>query len=336
MRVPQMSRARVRFGVLVLLVAGTACSPSQKISDQELERLLQKLSMAELNDVLAKTQSEDAPSRTDFQGRALKTSRLFAAAQAVKGAFHRAQLMPRHENLDQLAVKIERDYLPLDEAEPLPLDPCPYSTAAELMASCPTQQEIRQIRQDFNIYFERPLIEHGVLVPWSCTPGGEESSLMLSMYNSFRLSRCIPFDASFPWAPEHENLYEWMQSTELTAIGYFWADEGDHSHGWNKRIYLIGNWLADPMYRAVSDPSAGVGLINYVALIAHETRHADVNIGHNCGSDDTDLDYMGAWAVHYHLAKMLAENTGDYFSNTEKSLLSGLAQTILGSRFCDL
>ncbi len=331
-----MRRVLAVCGIGLCLVATTACRPPEEISEEELQALLQKLPLARLNEIITEAQDRDLAATVELQGHWLKAARLLAAAQAAKGEIHRARLLPQHQDLDQIVVDLERDYLPLDEAAPLPPGLCPYDTAAELMASCPTREQIQQIRQDFNIYFERPLIDHGVLVPWSCTPGGGESSLMLSMYNSFRLALCIPFDAAFPWAPEHDNLYEWLQSAELTAIGYFWAEEGDRSHGWGKRIYLIGNWLADPMYRQVSDPSTGVGLINYVGLIAHETRHADINIGHNCGSNDTDLDYMGAWAVHYHLARMLAENTGDYFSSSEKQRLAWLAEGILDSRFCDL
>jgi len=52
---------------------------------------------------------------------------------------------------------------------------CPYQTADELLASCPTDEEIQQIRSDFNIYFEAGLSENGILVPWDCTQGGDES-----------------------------------------------------------------------------------------------------------------------------------------------------------------
>jgi hypothetical protein len=224
-------------------------------------------------------------------------------------------------------------FTPAPEA---PAGLCSYNTAAELVASCPTQEEIQQIRADFNIYFENGLIDNGVLVPWSCTADGDESSIMLSMYNAFRLLKCVPFDENFPWAPDYNNLYDWLKSLDLTAIGYIWAEEGEYNHGWNGRIYIIGNHLDHPMYRDIVNPQSGVGIIHPMVLLIHEARHAGDGVPHNCGYKDTDLEYMGAWAVQYYLLGMLAENTGNYFSDYERSSLLGSAQNIYETRFCDL
>ena len=67
------------------------------------------------------------------------------------------------------------------------------------------------------------------------------------------------------------------------------------------------------------------------------------NIGHNCETDkkkkyfskDTNLAYMGAWAVQYYLLNMLADNTGDFFTDYQKNQFRGSAQDILSTRFCD-
>jgi hypothetical protein len=194
---------------------------------------------------------------------------------------------------------------------------------------------VRQIRADFNICFDQALVDHGVLVPWSCSYDGSESSLMLSMYNMFRLAKCVPFNQGFPWEPSHSNLYDWWKSLSLSAIQFFWADSSPaYSSGWNKIVNLLGNNLAQGTYRHVVDPSTGVGVADLVVLMAHEARHAGYDIPHNCGSDDTNLAYMGAWAVQYYLLQALAQNTGQFFSEYEKQTFLGSAADILHTRFC--
>src|SRR5262249_17469433 len=162
---------------------------------------------------------------------------------------------------------------------------------------------------------DQTIVDAGALLPWTCTHGGSESSIMLSMYNTFRLAKSIPFSQTFPWDPDHDNLYDWLKSLDLAAIGYFGASSSeDLNHGWDKKVYLIGNNLAQPMYRQIINPQSGVGVIYLLVLLAHEARHAGYDIGHNCGSDDTNLAFMGAWAVQYYLLQMLALNTGQFFS----------------------
>jgi hypothetical protein len=91
------------------------------------------------------------------------------------------------------------------------------------------------------------------------------------------------------------------------------------------------------MYREIINHQSGVGIIHALALLVHEARHAGYNIGHNCkdGIRDTNLAFMGAWAVQYYLFKMLAENTGSFFSDYEKNMLLGNAQNILAFGFCN-
>jgi len=175
------------------------------------------------------------------------------------------------------------------------------------------------------------------------------------MYNSFRMLKCIPFDEEFPWAQGHwewyyrfwfpslrwvqgyKNLYDWLKGAHLVSIGYFYpADADDKSHGWDKRIYLRGDNLIKPDHRKVVDSRTRVGLIDAAVLIFHESRHAAVNIGHNCGTKDSNLDYMGAWAVQYYCLKMMGETAGNFFTEYQKSEMLYRAQRVLDTRFCDL
>jgi hypothetical protein len=75
-----------------------------------------------------------------------------------------------------------------------------------------------------------------------------------------------------------------------------------------------------------------------VVLLVHEATHAGYNKGHNCpdGVRDTNLAYMGAWAVQYYLLKMLGENTpAGFFTPHQTQMLQGNSQDILNTRFCN-
>jgi hypothetical protein len=217
----------------------------------------------------------------------------------------------------------------------LPID-CPYATAAELVASCPTAYEIQKIRSDFNIVFDEGLITNDIQAPWNCQDTGDDSSIMLTMYNSFRLLMCVPLDQPLPWAPEHDNLYEWMQSLDLVEIKYYLASEGQNSHAWPGHVAIKGNNMADPIYRDVVNPQSGVGVIYSAVLLVHEARHAGDNILHDCGYKDSNLEFMGAWAVQYYLLNMLAEHSGDYFTAYEMEQFAWEAESLLETRFCEL
>jgi hypothetical protein len=267
--------------------------------------------------------------------------RVWDMAKEVKVTLHREFLDPReHRDYVPLARKLELNDLRKLRLPRIPLpSPTPwnYASANQLVSTCPFEQEIQQIRNDFNIYFEKGLIDHGILQPWSCTNNGKESSIMLSMYNIFRLAKCIPFSKNFPWSPSQSNLYDWLKSLNLTSIGFFWAQQNEYSHASGKEIYLRGNLLGDPIYREIVNPQTGVGIVHVLVLLVHEARHAGYNIGHNCGggAKDTNLAYMGAWAVQYYLLKMLAEDTGNFFTDYEKNMFLGSAQNVLTTRFCD-
>lgn len=315
--------------------------PRKITSEKRITTLFKQLGIEKVNDIIRKIES--SPNKyIEVNNHRINPKQGLYIAREVKGAFHRELLdPPKHRDCVPFPRALQFTDLRSLAIPWFPPPPAPtpwnYDSADQLVATCPFEQEIQQIRNDFNIYFEKGLIDHGVLKPWSCTTNGKESSIMLSMYNIFRLLKCVPFNTNFPWSPSHTNLYDWLKSLNLTAIGFFWAQQNEYSNAWGKRIYLIGNCLEDPIYREIVNPQTGVGIIHVLVLLAHEARHAGYNIGHNCGGGvkDTNLAYMGAWAVQYYLLKMLAENTGNFFSDYEKNALLGSAQDTLAIRFCD-
>jgi hypothetical protein len=316
-------------------------------SEERIKAMFRKAGLEKVEEIIERIES--SPKRkVVVNNLRINTKQGLHLANKVKGELIREFLDPQdHRDMVPFEKKLKLTDLnsltiPL---LPVPIPPAPWNciSADQLVATCPFEQEIQQIRSDFNIYFDKGLIDHGVLQPWNCTNNGGESSIMLSMYNIFRLTKCIPFDTSFPWSTSHSNLYVWLKSLNLPAIGFFWADPGVPSHARGNRIFLAGNQLADPIFREIINPQTGMGIIFYVTLLAHEARHAGYNIGHNCETDkkkkyfskDTNLAYMGAWAVQYYLLNMLADNTGDFFTDYQKNQFRGSAQDILTTRFCD-
>lgn len=310
---------------ILLIIVGCAKEPT--ISDENLEEELGKLSDEELEKILDEGESEQdkalAGQATQWGayraigGKQVKLNRLTIATQKVY-----------RKRLKQRVYQIERvqPFVRVDAGIN-----CGYETAAELLATCPTAEERRIIRRDFNIAFDQEP------PAWDCTNGGDESSIMLSMYNTFRLMKCIPFDENFIWAPQHNNLYDWMKSLNLDLIQYFSCPGGGcFNHAGGRNIYLMMDNLGNLEYRQVVNPQMGNGLGFAPVLIVHEARHTTPggNKPHTCGSNDNTLNELGAWGVQHHLLNMLADNTGNFFSNYEKNTFRYSAQNILNTRFC--
>jgi hypothetical protein len=302
---------------------------------RQTQAWLRKRSIEEIGEIIGKLEAANGHNVVVAKHR-LEPSLALPLAYKVKGALHRGTLNPSGGH-DCRPIGRTFEYTRVPDRHclppPAPAGPWAYASADDLATACPCEEEITQIRADFNIYFEMGLVDHGVLTPWCCTTSGSESSIMLSLYNIFRLAQCIPFSTSFPWATTFTNLYDWLKSLQLVAIGFFWAESGESSWGWDKWVHLRGNNFGDPIYRDIVNPQCGVGLVDVMVLLAHESRHAGDNIPHNCGSNDSDLGYMGAWAVQYYLLKMMAENTGDFFSDYAKMAMSDSADEVLRTRF---
>ena len=200
------------------------------------------------------------------------------------------------------------------------------------------------IRRDFNISFDARID-----APWSCQTDGTESSAMLTVYNAFRAMRLIEFDAPIP-VLNATNLYEWLYSLNLSNIhftyGEMWSYAGRGS------ISPRGEVLDSPEFRKWIDPRSGIGLVDVVLLIVHESIHAnshgnpnaaaDGTIGHPCSNDpsidnvhDPSIEYGGAWAAQYWTARWFAEHSGHYLTPLEKRYASGAAEQVRSSRFCN-
>ena len=346
--------------VVVMFLAGCTEKQLTEEEQQTLESELEKLSPEELNAVIEEGESEESKAlagqaykkftyksfkykpktvlKTAYRVKAKKIEPLFRFKEYSSNTDAQQLIYTLKPPLSlSLVERYENVIFPDFSREEF----CPIATAAELMASCPSIEEVKQIRKDFNIMFESELEENRFMELEECTNGGDESSIMLSVYNTFRLMKCIPFDINLTWSPEYDNLYNWTKSRNLEQINYFWAGENEFSHGSGGSVFMKANQLNHSIYRHAVDPEAPVGLIHSVTTLMHEVRHAEANIFHNCDinigsqSMDTNLEYGGAWAVHYQLWSLLVDHTGTFFSDYEKEKMAESAAQLYRFRFCD-
>ncbi len=213
------------------------------------------------------------------------------------------------------------------------------TTVDELLRTCPTYDEMLQIRRDFNVTFAVDPRQTYTFPQWACTPGGDESSAELTLYNMFRAAKFLRFDAPIPVIGA-TNLYDYLQSLQLRTIwiihnpgqGSFARDGEDRS------VHLSDVALGSPDKRFWVEPQSGAGLGDALGLLLHESRHA-VGYPHDCGvrlyGGDSSLAYGGAWAVQYWYYRWLAEHTGDQLSTYEREMAAGAADSVRQVRFCD-
>ncbi len=207
----------------------------------------------------------------------------------------------------------------------------PFRTIADLLASCPSEEEKLAIRRDFNIVYQ-PGVPLG---PWGCSVGGAESSIELTVYNAFRAMRLLQFDTPMPVIGA-DNLYEWLFGERLTQILVTVGETYSSAHDGMMRIR--SEVLGQLAQRQWVNFSSGTGLLDVVALLVHEGRHATGGPAHDCtingAARDSTLGYGGSWAVQFWLYRWLAEHSGSYLSARDRQYAAGLADYILSSSFC--
>ena len=207
-----------------------------------------------------------------------------------------------------------------------------FKTAKELLKSCPTEEEIKQIENDFNlVYSDYP-------GKFTCKEKSKENSIKLTIYNAFRLMKDIHITKSLPWAEEgHTNTYDWLKSLNLNEINFFHG-ENQLSHAEGYKINIRMNELEHPRYLETTDLQSGVGILDLIILFVHEARHTipGGNKPHTCEkTKDLTFKEGGAWAVQYQFIILLAEKTENYLSEYDRQFLSYSAKEIKETRFCE-
>lgn len=210
----------------------------------------------------------------------------------------------------------------------------PPSPMDALLSSCPTEAEMRQIRSDFNITID-PSVPPSMLA-WSCTNGGRESSVMLTLYNAFRAMKLLTFDAPMPLIGA-TNLYDWLRKLRLTFHVVGDAVTGGYNMAGGTDVYLLAGGMNDPTNRVWFDPLSAGGLSGLIGLLVHEARHTvpGGNYPHNCSNWDSTISFGGAWSLQYYFFLWCAQHAGAYLTDSQKTAAAGYADWIAHSHFCD-
>jgi hypothetical protein len=198
-------------------------------------------------------------------------------------------------------------------ATPASADP---ATIDELLAVCPTADEVAHVDQDLKLIFDADPTRGE---PLACTAAGGSVDLTLFQkraYHALLAMQHIPFDAPLPWTPLP--LYDWFRTTvrgvhfRSDVSGSYCCEDGplivvqtgaDRAH--DNSCELAGSasrW---------GEGTSGCGLDGLMTLLVHEARHVESGM-HTCDTNDQTLDEMGAWAVQYWLERWLADHAGTY------------------------
>ena len=212
--------------------------------------------------------------------------------------------------------------------------------------TCPSTGELGLLKKDFALVYEPAYISSGP--SYACRYRGTrklEPNARLVYYQALRVIRHMQLTKPLPWTNLHP--YEWLKS----RIGGIMVRENAANPTCCSSLIPAGE--EDPvtaikMPRAEDflvearmnwhDSSTGVGLWGLIGVIFHEARHVD--LPHNCGPEgnkDSSLEYMGAWAVQYHVLKMMAEGAIDVGLDKQyyQSVLENKCGEIKKKRFCE-
>lgn len=203
-----------------------------------------------------------------------------------------------------------------------------------LLESCPTDAEVQSIHKDFKIVIDASVLPS--MRAWSCTKGGRENSIMLSLYNSFRVMKLLTFDAPMPLIGA-TNMYDWLRSLGLTFHVITSAAVGGYNNAEGRDVYLLAEGLGGQDNRVWLNSSTQFGLMHFPALLLHEARHTVPGGGypHNCSSWDSSLSFGGAWALQYYYYLWLANHSGPYMTQMQRIAAADTANWIRQTHFCD-
>lgn len=203
-------------------------------------------------------------------------------------------------------------------------------SADQIVASCPTQDELDLINSHFDILFA----PEANLAPYACQDGLNPDGSVnprLAVYQALRAMGAMTFDAPLPWT--EFSLYDWLRQA-ITGI-VLKPVQNSYCCDGQGRIVLKSSLMGQPSHAAWHNPQTGIGLESLVGLIVHEARHAEIG-GHTCdGTDDATLEELGAWGTQYWLYIWLADHTpAGFLTQAERQAAHSHASTAL-SRICN-
>jgi hypothetical protein len=155
-------------------------------------------------------------------------------------------------------------------------------------------------------------------------------------------AQALHFDSPLPWTTA--SLYDWFTSA-VSGVRFrgdisvsFCCDPANVINVQTQNIDALqtDRWLS---------PDYPAGMQGLVVLLAHEARNNE-GYPHACGTNDQNLQEMGAWAIQYYLFVWLAEHSDPAFLTPDPPF-PGLGTTyyqdqaaynaeLTLSRFCNL
>ncbi|MCS6994966.1 MAG: DUF4082 domain-containing protein [Anaerolineales bacterium] len=235
------------------------------------------------------------------------------------------------------------DSNPLTEAayEQLPAIPPQPGTLDEMIARCPTAEEIAAIDRDIELIFEGG--NTGELVCKASEGSADLTAFQKSAYQALLAMKMLTFTRPLPWTDRP--LYDWFVST---AKGIRFRD--DISQGSCCSPARVINIPSGSFARLSpretwrwADPRSGWGLVQgNVNLFVHEARHIEKG-PHTCGNLDKSLSEMNAYGVTYSLQLWMAYflsnpailTAQEPYAEYYRDLALGAAESLRTLAFCE-
>jgi hypothetical protein len=174
-------------------------------------------------------------------------------------------------------------------------------TVDELLAECPTAEEIAEVGSKITMSFEADPTA-GVFVCSAAADSADLTREQKNAYNAILIMKDLKFDVPLPWTDK--TLYDWFTGT-ISAIR-FRSDIASHSCcGTPPTINIRAE-----LHALYSDRWTAVGAL--MRLYVHEARHTFM--AHRCetGTDRTIAE-LGAYGVEARLYEWLAYHADPAF-----------------------
>jgi hypothetical protein len=222
------------------------------------------------------------------------------------------------------------------EADDLRLPTEAHMTPADqLLAGCPTREQIAAIDRDLRLSFETDPTAGEPLACSSAAGSRDLSPMKKRIYNSLLLMRGLQFDQPLPWT--NEPLYKWLTGA-IRGIRVRGDIQNSSCCFPEGMVNLAATSLVTNYTDRWLDPTMRGGLVGFVLVLVHEARHADGRHPHTCGTKDQTLDELGAWGAQYYLSRWLAEHTDQSFFSAgtfhPSETLLQQAETLRATSFC--
>jgi hypothetical protein len=154
----------------------------------------------------------------------------------------------------------------------------------EVLAQCPTAQEIDAVNAKISLSFEADPTA-GQLVCTAADGSADLTREQKKAYNAILIMKRLAFDAPLPWTDQP--LYDWFTST-IAAIR-FRSDIAAHTCCGTPPTINI----KPELHAFYSDRWTAVGKL--MTLYIHEARHT--TMAHQCKGRDNTMAEMGAYGV---------------------------------------